>query len=145
MVKFKSRYFLVEVIYGDKKLQKYDASKFAKIIKNEVEKNFGEIGLGKINKNLQIKYVNNYTNMLIIRVGKEYTKLMRTSLALINKIEYEKVRLKIIGVSGTIKGAEKRAVNFLEDFVDNSNKFLDKNIENNEEKADEIKEMKDED
>ena len=138
MVKFKSRYLLIEVLYEDKMLQKHDASKFAKVIKNEVEKNFGEINLGKINKNLQIKYVNNYTNMLIIRVGKEYIKLMRAALILINKIDYEKVRLRIIGISGTIKGAEKRATKFLEDFIDNSKKFLNKenkeliNIDNKE-------------
>ena len=124
MVKFKSRYLLIELLYEDKKLQKYDASKFAKIIKNEIEKNFGEISLGKINKNLQIKYVNNYTNMLIIRVGKEYIKLMRTAIVLINKIEYENVRLRILGISGTIKGAEKRATKFLSDFIDNSNKLI---------------------
>ena len=120
MVKFKSRYLLIELLYEDKKLQKYDASKFAKIIKNEIEKNFGEISLGKINKNLQIKYVNNYT----IRVGKEYIKLMRTAIVLINKIEYENVRLRILGISGTIKGAEKRATKFLSDFIDNSNKII---------------------
>ena len=124
MVKFKSRYLLIEVLYEDNKLQKHDTSKFAKIIKNEIEKNFGEISLGKINKNLQIKYVNNYTNMLIIRVGKEYIKLMRTVIVLINKIEYENVRLRILGISGTIKGAEKRATKFLSDFIDNSNKII---------------------
>ena len=128
MVKFKSRYILIEVLYEDKKMQKFDESKFAKIIKNEVEANFGQICLGKINKNLQIKYVNNYTNMLIIRVGKEYIKLMRAALALINKIDFEKVRLRIIGVSGTIKGAEKRAAQFLVDFKDNSEKLLNNNI-----------------
>lgn len=127
MVKFKSRYILIEVLYEDKKMQKFDESKFAKIIKNEVEANFGQICLGKINKNLQIKYVNNYTNMLIIRVGKEYIKLMRAALALINKIDFEKVRLRIIGVSGTIKGAEKRAAQFLVDFKDNSEKLLNNN------------------
>ena len=129
MVKFKSRYILVESIYEDKKVQKIDESKLAKIIKNEVEKNFGEVNLGKINKNLQIKYVNNYTNMLIIRVGKEYIKLMRTALALINKIDFENVRLRIIGVSGTIKGAEKRATKFLSDFKDNFERLsTNKNI-----------------
>ena len=129
MVKFKSRYILVESIYEDKKVQKTDESKLAKIIKNEVEKNFGEVNLGKINKNLQIKYVNNYTNMLIIRVGKEYIKLMRTALALINKIDFENVRLRIIGVSGTIKGAEKRATKFLSDFKDNFERLsANKNI-----------------
>ena len=76
--------------------------------------------------------------MLIIRVGKEYIKLMRAALILINKIDYEKVRLRIIGISGTIKGAEKRATKFLEDFIDNSKKLLNKenkeliNIDNKE-------------
>ena len=137
MVKFKSRYILIEVLYDDKKLQKYDESKFAKIIKNEVEKNFGEVNLGKINKNLQIKYVNNYTNMIIMRIGKEYIKLMRTALALINKIDYEKVRLRILGVSGSIKGAEKRATQFLIDFKDNSEKLL--NIKEKEKEKDKDK------
>ena len=141
MVKFKSRYLLIEVIYEDNKLKKHDMNKFAKILKNEIEKNFGEISLGKINKNLQIKYANNFTNMLIIRVGKEYIKLMRAAIVLTNKIDFEKVRLRIIGISGTIKGAEKRATKYLEDFVDNSNKVLKKEV-NESNKKDE-NEMKD--
>ena len=140
MVKFKSRYLLIEILYEDKKLQKHDASKFARIIKNEIEKNFGEISLGKINKNLQIKYVNNFTNMLIIRVGKEYIKVMRAALVLINKIDFEKVRLRIIGISGTIKGAEKRATKYLGDFVDYSNKILnEKTNDNNKNDEQEMK------
>ena len=141
MVKFKSRYLLIEVIYEDNKLKKHDTNKFEKILKNEIEKNFGEISLGKINKNLQIKYANNFTNMLIIRVGKEYIKLMRAAIVLTNKIDFEKVRLRIIGISGTIKGAEKRATKYLEDFVDNSNKVLKKEV-NESNKKDE-NEMKD--
>ena len=127
MVKFKSRYILIEILIENNNRIKIDESKFAKIILDEIEKNFGEINVGKIKKNLQIKYVNNYTNMLIIRVGKEYIKLMRTSLALIAKIGFENIRLRILGVSGTIKGAEKRATQFLVDFKDNSQKLLIKN------------------
>ena len=131
MVKFKSRYILIEVLYENKSFQKFDESKFAKIISNEVEKNFGEVNLGKIKKNLQVKYVNNYTNMLIIRVGKEYIKLMRSALVLITKIDFENVRLRILGISGTIKGAEKRATQFLVNFKDNSEKLFNKNLKDN--------------
>lgn len=131
MVKFKSRYILIEVLYENKSFQKFDESKFAKIISNEVENNFGEVNLGKIKKNLQVKYVNNYTNMLIIRVGKEYIKLMRSALALITKIDFENVRLRILGISGTIKGAEKRATQFLVNFKDISEKLFNKNIKDN--------------
>ena len=124
MVKFKSRYILIEVLYKNDNSKKFDDNKFAKIILNEVEKNFGEINVGKIKKNLQIKYANNYTNMVIIRVGKEYIRLMRTALVLINKIDFENIRLRILGVSGTIKGAEKRASQFLVDFKDNYEKLF---------------------
>lgn len=130
MVKFKSRYLLIEVLYDDKNLKKFDTSKIARIVKDEVEKNFGDIGLGKINKNLQIKYANNYTNMLIVRVGKEHLKLLRTSLALINNIDCEKCRLRIIGVSGSIKCAEKRATKFLENFLENSQIIKNKKLAN---------------
>lgn len=123
---------MIEIFYEDKNLHKFNESKFAKIILNEVEKNFGEINLGKIKKNLQIKYVNNYTNMLIIRVGKDYIKLMRAALVLITKIDLENVRLRILGISGTIKGAEKRATKFLADFRDISEKINNKNIKEKE-------------
>ena len=133
MVKFKSRYLLIETLYEGDRNRPFDASKIANVLKKVVENFFGDIGLGKLNKNLQVKYMNNYTNMLIIRVGKEYIKLMRSCLILINKIDYEKVRLRIIGVSGTIKGAEKRATKFLEDFIDNSNKEIKESKNNKEE------------
>jgi len=58
---------------------------------------------------------------------------MRSCLILINKIDYEKVRLRILGISGTIKGAEKRATKFLEDFIDNSNKEIKESKNNKEE------------
>ena len=32
--------------------------------------------------------------------------------------------MRILGISGTIKGAEKKATKYLEDFIDNSNKLL---------------------
>ena len=66
--------------------------------------------------------------------------LMRAALVLINKIDFEKVRLRIIGISGTIKGAEKRATKYLGDFVDYSNKILnEKTNDNNKNDEQEMK------
>ena len=119
MVKFKSRYLLIETLYEGERNRPFDASKIANILKNVVENFFGDIGLGRLNKNLQVKYMNNYTNMLIIRVGKENLKLIWTALALINEIDGINMRMHIIGVSGTIKKAEKRAKKFLERWMNN--------------------------
>ena len=119
MVKFKSRYILVETLYEGERNRPFDASKIANILKNVVENFFGDIGLGRLNKNLQVKYMNNITNMLIIRVGKENLKLIWTALAMMNEIDSINMRMHIIGVSGSIKKAEKRAKKFLERWMNN--------------------------
>ena len=119
MVKFKSRYLLIETLYEGERNRPFDASKIANILKKVVENFFGDIGLGKLNKNLQVKYMNNYTNMLIIRVGKENLKLIWTALSLINEIDGINMKMHIIGVSGSIKKAEKRAKKFLERWINN--------------------------
>ena len=61
--------------------------------------------------------------MLVIRVGKDYIKLMLGALALITKIYLENVRLRILGISGSIKGEEKRVTKCLVDFKDISEKM----------------------
>jgi len=114
MVKFKSRYILLETLYEEDKTRNIDAGKLQKILKQEVEKTFGDLGLGQLSKNLQVKYVNNMTNLIILRVGKEYLKMLWTVLTLMNEIEGEKVRLHVMGVSGTIKKCEIKAKKMLE-------------------------------
>jgi RNase P/RNase MRP subunit POP5 len=122
MVKFKSRYILLETIYEKERVRTTDAGKMANILRSQVELLFGDVGSGKISKNLQVKYLNNFTNLLIVRVGKEHLKLLWTMLALCNEIEGEKVKMHIIGVSGTIKKCETRAKKFLEKWMVNYEK-----------------------
>jgi RNase P/RNase MRP subunit POP5 len=52
MVKFKSRYILLETLYEEDKTRNIDAGKMQKILKLEVEKTFGDLGLGQLSKNL---------------------------------------------------------------------------------------------
>jgi len=122
MVKFKSRYILIETIYEGDKVKNHDSGKMAIFLRNQVETLFGFSGLGKLSKNLQVKYVNNFTNLIIVRVGKEYLKLLWTVLALCNEIDGDKVRMHVLGVSGTIKKCETRAKEFLEKWMVNYEK-----------------------
>ena len=119
MVKFKSRYILVETLYENERNQPFDGGKIAIVLKNAGENFFGDVGIGKLNKNLQVKYMNNYTNMLIVRCGKEFVKLLWTAIAMINNIDGVKTRMHVIGVSGTIKRCEMRAKKFLEKWICN--------------------------
>jgi len=118
MVKFKSRYLLIETAFEDgNQVRNIEVSKMLQFLRKQVKLNFGDVGLGKINKNLQVKYINNYTNMLIIRVSREFIKLIWTTLVLTNNFEGDNVRFKIIDVSGTIKQCETYAKNLLQDWV----------------------------
>jgi RNase P/RNase MRP subunit POP5 len=120
MVKFKSRYILIELKFeNERKIQTLDPGKLIVMLKNKVQHLFGDIGLGKINKNLQVKYVNNVTNLVIIRVSRNNLKLMWTTLSLMNELEGETVRMQVIGVSGTIKKIELKAKEMLEKWLNN--------------------------
>ena len=114
MVKFKSRYILLETLFEEDKIRTIEPGKMQKILRTEVESFFGDIGAGKLSKNLQVKYVNNMTNLMILRVGKEYCKMLWTVLSLMNQIEGDKVRLHVLGISGTIKKCEIKAKKLLE-------------------------------
>ncbi len=119
MVKFKSRYLLIEMNFEDSnyQLKNVEVSKMVQFLKKQIQLNFGDVGLGKVSKNLQVKYLNNYTNMLIIRIGREFLNLIWTTLALTNTFEGESVRFKVIDTSGTIKKCEIYTKNLLQDWV----------------------------
>ena len=118
MVKFKSRYILLETTFEDgNQLKNIDVTKMINFLRKQVQINFGDVGLGKINKNLQVKYINNYTNMLMIRVSREFIKLIWTTLVLTNNFEGENVRFRVVNVSGTIKKCESYAKTLLQDWV----------------------------
>ena len=134
MVKFKSRYLLIETTFEDgKQLKNIEISQMLQFLRKQVQLNFGDVGLGKINKNLQVKYLNNYTNMLIIRVSRDFIKLIWTTLVLTNNYEGDNVRFKVIDVTGTIKCCETYAKDLLQTWMvkyEKMNKEKEESIKN---------------
>jgi ribonuclease P/MRP protein subunit POP5 len=130
MVKFKSRYLLIEPKFENeaKSIKDYDAAKLANIIKKHVENLFGDLGLGKVNKNLQISFLRNFSNLVIIRVSRDHIKLLWTVLSLINQLEGETVKMHILKISGTIKKCELKAKQMLEKWMINYEKTIKNNI-----------------
>jgi ribonuclease P/MRP protein subunit POP5 len=124
MVKFKSRYILIEPKFENDKrsIKDFDPGKLANIIKNKVEQLFGDIGLGKVNKNLQISFLRNFSNLIIIRVSRDHIKLLSTVLALMNELEGETIKMHILKISGTIKKCELAAKHLLEQWLINYEK-----------------------
>jgi ribonuclease P/MRP protein subunit POP5 len=128
MVKFKSRYLLIEPKFENEKLsiKDFEPNKLSNIIKKQVENLFGEFGLGKINKNLQISFLRNFSNLVIIRVSRDHIKLLWTVLSLMNHIDGEGVKMHILKISGTIKKCEEKAKALLEHWIINYEKSKNK-------------------
>ena len=113
MVKFKSRYILLEIIGQSSTTGKHVSyrikkEEIASRIMKETSHLFGDIGSGKL-QNFQVKYANEITNLVIIRISRESLKMLQTVLFFINEIEGKEVRFRIIHVSGTIKKIEEKA------------------------------------
>lgn len=142
MVKFKSRYILLEIITISthikenlnidninnltKNINKFvhnsiriKTDNLANKILTDTKIFFGELDFGKLKSNFQVKYLNSITNLVIIRVGRENCKMLETVLLLINKIDGKDVKLRILHISGTIKKLEEKAKEMLSNWISN--------------------------
>ena len=127
MVKFKSRYLLIELQYQNEcnnSVKLLDANQLYNHISKQVKIYFGDVGLGKIKRNFQVKYNNNYTNLLIMRINRDYLDILLTVLSLISNIYNNILRFRIIKVSGTIKKVEVLATNYLKNWLINYEKTI---------------------
>lgn len=124
MVKFKSRYILLEILSN----QTTQTTSFPSLrlkpetladrINKEVNSLYGDRGTGLLKSNFQVKYLNEITNLVIIRVSRDFFPKLHLVLTLMKSIENKEVRVKILHVSGTIKKIEEVASEILSVFVD---------------------------
>lgn len=125
MVKFKSRYLLIELHYENESnntVKLFDANQLYNTIIKQVKLYFGDVGSGKIKRNFQVKYSNNFTNLLIMRISRDYLDILFTVLCLTTSIDNNNLRFKIIKVSGTIKKVEIFATEYLKNWLINYEK-----------------------
>lgn len=113
MVKFKSRYILLEIIGVNSSCSHTSYRIKQEILADKILKDshhlFGDVGFNLLKTNFQVKYVNEITNLVIIRVANQNVKMLQTILFLMNEIDGKEVRMRIIHVSGTIKKIEEKA------------------------------------
>lgn len=87
----------------------------SKTIINEIRRvlqyNFGDLGSGKLNSLLHLKYFSNATSTGIIRCHREDLNLLLITLTLVNKIgDTTGIIVNTVKVSGTIKKLEQFAI-----------------------------------
>jgi ribonuclease P/MRP protein subunit POP5 len=130
MVRLKSRYLLFEIIYPDgldaikEPLPKtkssisirpstelsVDARKLTTLLKDAIELNFGDYGLGAVSGTLAVKYFSQLTSKGIVRVARQHFRLVWAALTYINKVGTKNAIIRVIRVSGTIKKCEIAAI-----------------------------------
>lgn len=124
MVKFKSRYILMEILQGNSNTDKLHHSIRIKteVLADRIQKDtsllYGDLGLGQLRTNFQVKYLNEITNLIIIRISRDFFKNIHTLLCLMTKIDQKEIRIRIIHISGTIKKIEEISKKVLSSWIE---------------------------
>lgn len=116
MVRFKSRYLVLELYSFDTKqgLVPYQPpaspptiNSFANQLRTSLATNFGHYGAALSGQSLSVKYLNTSTGTIIVRVARDQLPVVWATIAFISN---EKVGIRTIAVTGTIKKAQRAAI-----------------------------------
>nr|CAG4636622.1 EOG090X0GYO [Eubosmina coregoni]SVE70148.1 EOG090X0GYO [Eubosmina coregoni] len=103
MVRFKNRYFTVEVVPENSndpfKPKEYD---IYNAVLGVTEQIHGEFGAASVKNGLDVKYFNEYTHIAVIRSRHGPHKLLGSSLPFLSRIGKRGVKLKNIYVGATM-------------------------------------------
>ncbi|ANB15878.1 RNA-binding protein POP5 [Sugiyamaella lignohabitans] len=81
-----------------------------RLIRESIELNFGDYGLGVVASTITVKYFSPITCTGIVRVTRQHFRLVWAALTYINKLEGQNVVIKVNRVSGTIKKCEQAMI-----------------------------------
>ncbi|KAJ3108754.1 hypothetical protein HDU97_000154 [Phlyctochytrium planicorne] len=112
-MRFKNRYLLVEIIFADSQiLESLHPGNIINTIRDSVEVNFGDVGVGSISQSFSVKYFSPYTSVAIVRVARDHVKLLWAAISFVSQIKGRKCLLRVVHVGGTIKQVQKQAIEF---------------------------------
>lgn len=119
MVRFKHRYFLIELKLNPNESNELlmDLSMSSSIIyntlKHNIQHNYGIYGGSNVINSLQVKYYNSYTNLFIVRVLRDTQSLFKQSIIYCTTIkQYTGVRMNVLYCSGTIKSVQNFTIKY---------------------------------
>lgn len=142
MVRFKNRYFLLELIpfhldeaeiansrYHHKtesisdvvyNLPSFTSASVSTYIRNSVSINYGQFASSSLLQSLSVKYSNNSTNMVILRVPRDFHSEIWTSISFLTDWPAENPSLasnikctwRAVHCAGTIRSCQKAAISF---------------------------------
>ena len=131
MVRFKNRYFLIQLLpitkssavgvenivdEGAKQLEFGSPSTIANMVRGAVEENFGMAMASKINPSLSIKFASQETFLVILRCARDAYKPVWSSITFLNVFPGKNANSEVpciwqvVGISGTIRCSQMRAI-----------------------------------
>lgn len=116
MVRFKNRYLLCEIVHDEEEcITQFQMGygQLKNLILHHVELNFGELGVARVKGSLSIKYFNQTTRCMILRVARDYKNIIWNSLAFLPAINGKSAKIRVLHSSGTIKKCEIKAQRYL--------------------------------
>jgi ribonuclease P/MRP protein subunit POP5 len=127
-MRFKNRYYLVEILWEAIGLQPAAASssssgsvhrtsdvsfashQLQSALREAMLSHFGEWGLARVLQSLQVRYLNSLTNLAILRVARADSRTMAAIIAFISQIKQKQILLRTVHLAGTIRSCQKRAL-----------------------------------
>lgn len=115
MVRLKTRYVLFEILYPETRdlrspKKHADGRKIYRTVRQAVQENFGDLGMGQVQASMNLKYYNPETLTGILRVSREHARLAQAALTYVSAVDGQPVIVRVLRVSGTIRRSEQAAI-----------------------------------
>ena len=82
-------------------------------IRDSVQENFGDFGVGCVLTLLQVRHYSSDTGLLLVRVAREHATMLRAALTLVCFVSNQPVRLTAISAAGVRKLASATCIRHL--------------------------------
>jgi len=124
-MRFKRRYFCLEILFHDDslisakssasldtslnkiKLHKLKHTNLSESINSSIEKMYGDYGVSTMMPSFSVIYFNSSTNIAIIRSARDLKEKFHNLLMFTNKLDQFDVTFRVVHVSGSIKKCKK--------------------------------------
>ncbi|XP_014664043.1 PREDICTED: ribonuclease P/MRP protein subunit POP5-like [Priapulus caudatus] len=115
MVRFKNRYFVLEIVHPlhasthrSVQEQKLTSQEVYHSLKEEVHKSHGDYGSAAFSISCNVKYLNPYTNTIFVRIRRGPHRFLATTLPFIKKIgKQDNIFLNTLYVGATVRNCHK--------------------------------------
>ena len=115
-MRFKNRYLLIEIKANNTLATVLeDQNDFICMLKNALQDTLGTIVYAQVFSSFKIIYYNMTANYLILRISRDYFRLLKQCLFFVRSIKETDVRFHIVFTTGTIRSAEKKLMMFLKE------------------------------